>query len=764
MRNSPTPTRALVLLSLVAMLSYSTPASSTVVVPFTPANQLSTVVTVNAHQEPSGTWSYAYTIVNNSSSLQKAWLFALEVAGDPTDVSSPEGWTFVRDQNSATVSWAATEVVPLAPGEDDDGSLPLSLYAIPPGGTQSGFGFRSIYPPAQVRYWIQGETPIPVVVGDDDIEIGAADLEHNSYSSFTQGAVVPATCLGATDVSPCDDGVFCNGSDACLDQECSLHEGDPCPGPDGDGDCSESCDELENDCTGYDLIAFYCDDSNPCSSVSLCDGSGGCAPFNPTAAGAMCRSAAGACDLVELCTGESADCPADVQASSGTPCSIGGGNPCAVGQCNGVGDCIEAPGNAGALCRPSQGGCDIAETCTGTSTTCPVDAFLAASTVCRSSNGICDLEERCTGSAATCPSNAFASSSTTCRAAVGVCDAQETCTGTSASCPSNAFLASGTVCRASTVICDAQETCTGSSASCPADVFASSAVTCRATAGVCDVAEKCTGTSSSCPVDVLLPSTSSCRASAGVCDAAERCSGTSAACPSDQFLGASVVCRASQGECDTAENCSGSAATCPDSVGSVCVPDCPPSPLDVTLCDQFENGELTLRTETPEKKRLHFRGWEAPEMDASELGNPQYQYDETRYLFCAYNSGSLISRIASDEPPSGCQRTPTTTVQCWSPLPEFYRRLEYRDRARDPQNGLSTASFNVKRQSKMSVTGRGTYLQILLPNLDLAPLANSSAVKFQVIRTNGNQLARCWHVDLPHTDKSTAMRFTAKSN
>lgn len=757
MSNSPTPTRALVLLFFAAMLSYSTLASSAVLVPFIPANQLSTVVTVDAHQETSGAWSYEYTIENNSSSLQKAWLFALEVAGDPTDVTSPDGWTFVRNEDSSTVSWAATEVVPLGPGEVDDGSLPLSLHAIPPGTTQSGFGFKSVYPPAQVRYWIQGETPIPVIIGDDDIDVGNADLEHDSYSSLTQGPVVPATCVGAPNGRPCDDGIFCHGSDACFNQECSLHYGDPCPGPDGDGDCSESCDELENDCTGHDLIAFFCDDSNPCSSVSLCDGSGGCAPFNPTAAGTICRSATGACDLAELCTGESADCPADVQAPSGTPCTIGSGNPCAVGQCNGLGDCIEVPGNAGVLCRPSQGGCDIAETCTGTSASCPADAFLSSSAACRSSSGICDLEERCTGSTATCPTNSFASSSTACRPAVGACDVQETCTGTGASCPNNAFLASGTVCRASTAICDSQETCTGSTAACPANAFASSSIVCRAAAGVCDVAEKCTGSSTTCPIDAVAPSTSTCRPSAGVCDISEACTGTSKLCPTDQFAGSAQTCRASVSACDEAETCTGSNSACPADVTVLCLSACPTQPLDSESCDSIQSASLALISPIgePEKKRLLLRSSGTPRVDVEELGRPQS--DNTHYHLCIFNDDALISGTTLT-PGGDCLKTNGATTPCWS---SNSRQVQYRERARNPAVGLYHVQLKTKRSGVLArIKGAGTHTDV--PDLGL--LAGSTTVSYQLIRTTGTRFARCWNAWLPYPDRrSDASRFETKS-
>src|SRR6059036_4343877 len=90
-----------------------------------------------------------------------------------------------------------------------------------------------------------------------------------------------------------------------------------------------------------------------------------------------CRAAAGECDLPETCTGTSATCPADTGAvkAAGTACTDDG-NPCTLDQCNGTSTSCQHPaGNAGTVCRSSAGVCDVAETCTGTSATCPADGF-----------------------------------------------------------------------------------------------------------------------------------------------------------------------------------------------------------------------------------------------------------------------------------------------------------------------------------------------------------------------------------------------------
>jgi hypothetical protein len=112
----------------------------------------------------------------------------------------------------------------------------------------------------------------------------------------------------------------------------------------------------------------------------------------------------------------------------------------------------------------------VVESCTGSSTACPTDAFVTGGTQCRASAGICDPAESCTGSQADCPSNAFTAAGTECRAAAGICDVAESCTGTQAACPDNALVAAGTQCRGSGGTCDPVELCTGQLFFCPGDV------------------------------------------------------------------------------------------------------------------------------------------------------------------------------------------------------------------------------------------------------------------------------------------------------
>ncbi len=209
--------------------------------------------------------------------------------------------------------------------------------------------------------------------------------------------------------------------------------------------------------------------------------------------------------------------------------------------------------------------CDSA--CTGTCGACNLAGHLGActalgsGTVCRAAAGACDVAETCNGSSTSCPADGLAASGTTCRASAGECDPAETCSGTSAACPSDTKAASGTACTDDGNPCT-QDQCDGSAVTCQHPVGNAGAV-CRPAAGECDVAETCTGTSATCPADGFETASTVCRPSAGACDVAESCTGNSAACPADGFLPATTVCRVASGACDVAESCTGSSATCP---------------------------------------------------------------------------------------------------------------------------------------------------------------------------------------------------------
>jgi RHS repeat-associated protein len=110
-----------------------------------------------------------------------------------------------------------------------------------------------------------------------------------------------------------------------------------------------------------------------CHDVGTCDPSTGVCSKPTKADGTSC-SDGNVCNGAETCNAG--------LCQSGTPLQVDDSNPCTVDSCDAVAGVQHVPGNAGTLCRASTGGCDVAETCTGSSAACPADAFKPNGTSC----------------------------------------------------------------------------------------------------------------------------------------------------------------------------------------------------------------------------------------------------------------------------------------------------------------------------------------------------------------------------------------------
>ncbi|RME30240.1 MAG: hypothetical protein D6806_00480, partial [Deltaproteobacteria bacterium] len=95
-------------------------------------------------------------------------------------------------------------------------------------------------------------------------------------------------CTHPNNTAPCDDGLFCNGADSCSGGSCSVHTGDPCAGPDGDSDCSESCDDVNDNCTANDPDNSLCNDGVFCTVGDKCIGGTCTGSPNPCDDGIPC--------------------------------------------------------------------------------------------------------------------------------------------------------------------------------------------------------------------------------------------------------------------------------------------------------------------------------------------------------------------------------------------------------------------------------------------------------------------------------------------
>jgi hypothetical protein len=134
----------------------------------------------------------------------------------------------------------------------------------------------------------------------------------------------------AADGTPCPDGGFCNGAETCQSGNC-VSPGNPCPGPDGDDDCSEGCNEGTDTCDAADADGSVCNDGAYCNGADNCSG-GVCA----THAGNPCSGADGDADCSETCDESVNACsgndPDGSACNDGLFCS--GTDTCLAGSCS----------------------------------------------------------------------------------------------------------------------------------------------------------------------------------------------------------------------------------------------------------------------------------------------------------------------------------------------------------------------------------------------------------------------------------------------
>lgn len=167
--------------------------SAQVLVPPTPANQLSVGVSANVtFDSASGLYTYTYTLNNANTSQQAAWLFALQLNGAVTSSSSPNGWSSAIHDAEPLLSWAATDVGTLPPDFVDTGNIPPSPFVIAPGAVLSGFQLVSPDPPGNATFFAQGDTLLTqVAVDTGDLAQEGQEVPPLTADSFSGSTVGP---------------------------------------------------------------------------------------------------------------------------------------------------------------------------------------------------------------------------------------------------------------------------------------------------------------------------------------------------------------------------------------------------------------------------------------------------------------------------------------------------------------------------------------------------------------------------------------------
>lgn len=221
----------------------------------------------------------------------------------------------------------------------------------------------------------------------------------------TEGSCIFMPIEGA-----CESDEFCDSTVGCLPLPVRTDAGQSdASTPDaGPSDAGPGMD-AGNDAGLPPSCDAPCDTGNPCE-IGFFDCSTGvpvCSAMGAGNAGAVCREAAGECDLAETCDGVSAECPSDEKQS------------------------------AGLVCNPATNDCDVAEQCDGTTNACPLDAFQPVGAPC--AGGFCDEGHMCSD---TCTPGASCTPSNICRTG------QISCAGGVPSCVEMGNVTNGTECQA----------------------------------------------------------------------------------------------------------------------------------------------------------------------------------------------------------------------------------------------------------------------------------------------------------------------------
>jgi choice-of-anchor A domain-containing protein len=417
---------------------------------------------------------------------------------------------------------------------------------------------------------------------------GAAGMQSCNPATCGYGECASASCCRAD--GDCAAGSYCEGS------TCAAQRGN-----------GAAC-TAANQCTSGQCVDGVCCDTacaGACDSCAQPEREGTCLPLPGGSEGAPSCAP-------YVCSGEVATCPSqcvqDSQCAEGHYCQEGAcvatrdngetctaANQCTSGQCvdgvccnsacDGACDACALEGSVGTCslspntveCRTGSS-CDVAEYCTGTSASCPADAFRPPGAECTSDSNACTVDQ-CNG-AGSCTHPAVTPGTT--------CGEGQVCNA-AGQCMAQCWIA-GVPYEAGTInpsqpcqVCDpSQSTSTWSSAADGTSCGTSQSDwgSCGGFSDTCDMTgtQSRTVTTSTCGAGVCSPANSrpesrectrntegvQCRAG-GVCDVAEYCAGGS--CPADRKAPAGTGC-SDGNRCTVGDTCNSNGACMPGPRGS----------------------------------------------------------------------------------------------------------------------------------------------------------------------------------------------------
>ncbi len=361
----------------------------------------------------------------------------------------------------------------------------------------------------------------------------------------------------------CDDQLFCTFSDTCDGNGICVGDGDPCPGPDGDSNCAEACNEAADNCTGNDPNGATCDDGLFCTGQDVCNGAGTC-----NGGGDPCAGADGDADCSESCDEAANTCtgadPNGASCDDGLFCTVtdtcnagactGADNPCP--GADGDGDCSEGCNEATNDCTaidPRGSACNDGLFCTATDQCDAVGACIGAGATCAGPDGDNDCSETCDEALDDCNGNDLGGSS---------CDDGLFCTTTDTCNGNGACTGAGNPCPGVDGDADCTESCDETANDCNGDDPGGSA---------CDDGSFCSGLDV-CSAGTCTPAGNPCPGPDGDGDCSESCDEITGDCNGNDAATSAcndgLFCTATD-QCDGAGTCAGTGDPCPGVDGDV---------------------------------------------------------------------------------------------------------------------------------------------------------------------------------------------------
>ncbi len=340
----------------------------------------------------------------------------------------------------------------------------------------------------------------------------------------------------------CSDGNFCNGSDRCSNGSCSVHNGNPCRGPDSDADCQESCDETSDTCTANDSDGAACDDGNPCTVSDTCT-AGVCAGTAKDCSGLDDQCNDGTCNILN---GRCEKAPK----TNGTSCDDGlfcsSGDICVNGSCSGQTATCDSYPDCQNICNETADSCNepVGTPCDDEGEVCTSDVCDGSGTCTHVPNTVaCDDGVFCNGTDTCSGGTCSVHAGDPCPGADNDSDCSETCDENADACSAN---------DSDGAACDDGDPCTEND-QCGSGVCAGTPKDCSAAGDQCNDGV-CNATTGACEPAPVSDGTS--------CDDTLFCTGNADTCQAGVCTGSGSPCDGPDADANCQESCNEATDTC----------------------------------------------------------------------------------------------------------------------------------------------------------------------------------------------------------